>query len=220
MSRLPRVVVPGYPHHIVQRGNRRQKVFFNDQDRQLYLRLLGKFGAAAGIVFWAYCLMDNHVHLIAVPIYVDSFWRGLGKVHWKYTMSINLREDWKGYLWQGRFFSCPLDRAHLITATKYTLFNPVRAGIVEKPDDYAWSSARAHLGEAGDPLISDGDLSAEIVNWRSFLSTPPSESDLKAIRDHTKTGRPLGGESFVRTLEKITGRELTPQKRGRKPWTF
>jgi putative transposase len=220
MSRLPRVVVPGYPHHIVQRGNRRQQVFFRDQDRRLYLRLLGKYGTAAGIAFWAYCLMDNHVHLIAVPKHVDSFSKGLGKAHWKYTMTINLREDWRGFLWQGRFFSCPLDQPQLLMATKYALFNPVRAGLVEKPEDYRWSSARAHLGEAGDTLISGGDLNAEIVNWRGFLSVSPSESDLKPIRDHTNTGRPLGTETFIHQLEMITGRVLRPQKRGPKPWTF
>ncbi|MGZ5495123.1 MAG: transposase, partial [Candidatus Aminicenantales bacterium] len=109
MSRLPRVVVPGYPHHIVQRGNRRQIVFFQEQDRMFYLRLLRKYGSEAGIDFWSYCLMDNHVHIIAVPKRIDSFSRGLGRAHWKYTLSVNLREDWKGYLWQGRFYSCPLD---------------------------------------------------------------------------------------------------------------
>jgi putative transposase len=218
MSRLPRVVVPGYPHHIVQRGNRRQTVFFQDQDRRFYLHLLRKYGSDAGITFWAYCLMGNHVHLIAVPRNVDSFSKGLGKAHWKYTMSVNLREDWRGFLWQGRFFSCPLDEHHLITATKYILFNPVRAAIVKRPDEYHWSSARAHLKEADDPLISDGDLSAEIVNWRSFLSVPPLESDMESIREHTKTGRPLGGEAFVRKLEAITGRTLWPQRRGPKPW--
>lgn len=218
MSRLPRVVVPGYPHHIVQRGNRRQRVFFQDQDRRYYLFLLRKYGAAAGIVFWAYCLMENHVHLIAVPLRPESFSRGLGMAHWKYTMSVNLREDWRGFLWQGRFYSCPLDERHLLTATKYVLFNPVRAGLVDRPEDYRWSSARAHLKEADDPLVSDGDLSAAIVNWRSFLSLPPAQSDLEAIRAHTKTGRPLGGDAFLRRLEKITGRELAPRKRGPKPW--
>jgi putative transposase len=163
--------------------------------------------------------MDNHVHLIAVPSHVDSFSKGLGKAHWKYTMSVNLREDWKGYLWQGRFFSCPLDGVHLIMATKYVLFNPVRAAIVEKAEDYRWSSARAHLREIDDPLISDSDLSAEIVNWRSFLSAPLSESDLRTMREHTKTGRPLGGKVFIRKLEQITGRTLQPQKRGPKRWT-
>lgn len=218
MSRLPRVVVPGYPHHIVQRGNRRQIVFFQEQDRMFYLRLLRKYGSEAGIDFWSYCLMDNHVHIIAVPKRIDSFSRGLGRAHWKYTLSVNLREDWKGYLWQGRFYSCPLDLPHLLMATKYILFNPVRASVVDKPEDYRWSSARAHLRETYDPLITDADLSAEIVNWRAFLSEPPRKSDLETIRAHTKTGRPLGGEEFIRTLEKITGRTLMPQKRGPKPW--
>lgn len=220
MSRLPRVVVPGYPHHIVQRGNRRQRVFFQDQDRRYYLVLLRKYGCAAGIVFWAYCLMENHVHLIAVPLRVDSFSRGLGQAHWRYTMSINLREDWRGFLWQGRFFSCPLDERHLITAAKYVLFNPVRAGIVEKPQEYVWSSARAHLKETEDALIDDKNLSAEIGNWRRCLATPPTRQALDSIRVHTKTGRPMGDEAFVRKLETITGRALLPKKRGRKPSSF
>ena len=90
MSRLPRVVVPGYPHHIVQRGNRRQIVFFQEQDRMFYLRLLRKYGSEAGIDFWSYCLMDNHVHIIAVPKRIDSFSRGLGRAHWKYLSLIHI----------------------------------------------------------------------------------------------------------------------------------
>src|SRR4030042_452313 len=104
MPRIARVVIPGCPHHIVQRGNRRQRVFFNDDDRIYYLQLLRKYGDLEGIKFWAYCLMENHVHLIAVPSHHQSLFKGLGMAHWKYTLKVNLREDWRGYLWQGRFF--------------------------------------------------------------------------------------------------------------------
>ena len=102
MVRIARIVIPEYPHHIIQRGNRSQDVFFNDQDKKFYINLLHKHAIEAGITFWAYCLMDNHVHLIAVPKKEDSLARGIGRVHRKYTRMINLRKGWKGYLWQGQ----------------------------------------------------------------------------------------------------------------------
>jgi putative transposase len=217
VSRIARVVIPGIPHHIVQRGNRRQDVFFGDRDRQFYMHLLKKYGNAAGVTYWAYCLMDNHVHLVAVPKSPESFTRGLGVAHWKYTLSINIREDWRGYLWQGRFFSCPLDGRYLMAAIRYVEGNPVRAGLVTRAEDYPWSSARAHVFKHKDPLIEFCPVQHEIKDWSGFISIAVPERELKNLRKSTITGRPAGDLDFVERLETSTGRTLKLMKRGPKP---
>jgi len=217
MSRIARVVIPDVPHHIVQRGNRRQKVFFSDQDRQFYVRLLKKYGDEAGITYWAYCLMGNHVHLVAVPKSPESFTKGLGAAHWKYTLSINIREGWRGYLWQGRFFSCPLDGRYLMAAMRYVECNPVRAGLVTRAEDYPWSSAHAHVFKQKDPLIKNCALQDEIRDWAGFLSTILPEYETNNLRKSTMTGRPAGDQNFIERLERITGRVLKEMKRGPKP---
>ncbi len=119
MARLARIVVPGCPHHLIQRGNRRQRVFFSEEDRGFYLTLLGRQAKKCGIAIWAFCLMENHVHLIAVPKAEDSFARGIGELHRQYTLVVNTREGWKGFLWQGRFISYPLDEGHTYAAVRY-----------------------------------------------------------------------------------------------------
>lgn len=216
VTRISRVVVPGIPHHIVQRGSRRQRVFFRAGDRRYYLRLLNKHAAEAGISFWAYCLMENHVHLVAVPQNEDSLSKGLGAAHWAYTFYVNLREDWKGSLWQGRFFSCPLDGRYLLAAMRYVECNPVRAGLVLRAEAYPWSSARAHVLDRDDPLIERCAVQDEIKDWRGFLSVPPQESELGMLRQNTKSGRPSGDRCFVDRLESATGRTLHELKRGPK----
>jgi putative transposase len=217
VGRIARVVVPCVPHHIIQRGNRRQNVFFCEDDKWYYLKLLKKHGLESGIEYWAYCLMDNHVHLIAVPKYTNSFAVGFGEVNRKYTVRINLREDWRGYLWQGRFLSYPLDGCYLLAAIRYVELNPIRAGVVGKIEDYPWSSARAHILGIPDDLIEKDPLKYEIKDWRSFLSIMPAESEMHQIKKHMQTGRPLGDDSFLSKLENITGRILKPKKRGKRP---
>jgi len=216
VSRIARVVIPDVPHHIIQRGNRRQKVFFSDQDRRFYLRLLKKYGDEVGITYWAYCLMENHIHLVAVPKSPESFTKGLGTAHWKYTLSINIREDWRGYLWQGRFFSCPLDGNYLIAAMRYVECNPVRAGLVAKAEDYPWSSARAHVYQQEDPLITRCVIEDEISDWARFLSTDSPACETKNLREYTRTGRPAGDQDFMERLERLTGRILRKLKSGPK----
>ena len=223
MSRFARVVVAQYPHHIVMRGHRRQRVFFKDEDRELFIQLLNKHGGAAGVSFSAYCLMDNHVHLIGIPNQADSFSRGLGIALWKYSLLINLQHDWKGYLWQSRFKSYPLDDHYLISATRYIELNPVRAGIVKNAWDFRWSSARARVLKLPDPLLDESSLDEKIKDWASFLSLQVPEADLKLLQKHTSTGRPLGRGEFINKLEKLTGRILKERPRGRKKelkWIF
>ena len=128
MPRLARAVIPGLPHHVVQRGNRRQQTFFKADDYDLYRRLVAEWARAAGVEVWAYCLMPNHVHLILTPATVEGLRQALGEAHRRYTRHVNARQGWTGHLWQGRFASAPMDEAHLMAAFHYVALNPVRAG--------------------------------------------------------------------------------------------
>jgi putative transposase len=216
MPRIARIVVPGCPHHLIQRGNRRLKVFFSDEDKALYLKLMITQARKHGLSFWAYCLMDNHVHMIAVPLAQKSLARGIGEAHRKYTNLINIREEWKGYLWQGRFISFPMDEIHAFKALRYVERNPVRAGIVRKAEDYQWSSAGAHVTGCEDPLLSECPLAEGIKDWSAFLGQEDGASDMKNFMKHELTGRPLGSDEFIDKLEELTGRCLRLRKVGRK----
>lgn len=216
MARMARIVIPNIPHHITQRGNRSQKVFFSDKDKTAYLNLLYKYAQDARLTFWAYCLMDNHVHLIAVPEKEDSLAKGIGDTHKYYTRMVNFRENWRGYLWQGRFSSFPLDEKYLYAAIRYVERNPVRAGIVKRAEDYEFSSAKAHVYKTNDLLLSDNFVIEEIKDWKEFLAEDDKDQDVKLFKKHTRVGRPLGQEGFIEKLEKMTGRILRPQKAGRK----
>jgi putative transposase len=136
------VVLPGVWHHVTQRGNRRQSIFFEDADRHFYLQLLGRHCSKHGVAITGYCLMTNHVHVIASPTRETSLARAFGQAHTDYARWLNLRRGETGHFWQNRYFSCPLDAEHQWAALRYVELNPVRAGMVE----WAWSSAAAHLG--------------------------------------------------------------------------
>ncbi|MFH1640822.1 MAG: transposase [Candidatus Omnitrophota bacterium] len=216
MARIARVIAAGLPHHITQRGNRRQQVFFSDDDKRSYLRHLLLYAKAAGIRFWVYCLMDNHVHIIAVPETKDSFARGFSEAHRRYTRMVNFREGWRGYLWEGRFKSCPLSESHLYAAIRYVERNPVRAGIVRDAWDYPWSSARAHAFKQKDPLLEDNFVVSEISDWKAFLSQKDKQGDVNRLRAYANSGRPLGDDGFIAMLETATGRALHKQRPGPK----
>jgi len=216
MARIARVVIPGIAHHVVQRGVRRMDVFFSTEDREEYLNHLREQGERFGVRYLSWCLMTNHVHLIAVPESESSLAQGIGEAHRRYTRYINFREGWRGYLFQGRFHSCPLDGSYLLAATRYVLRNPVRAGIVTQPWDYEWSSARWLVGLADcDPLAEGSQMLDDITDWESFLSA--SEVAGREIRKAVRTGRPLGSERFIDQLESLSGRSLRPKKRGPRP---
>ncbi|MFH1753159.1 MAG: transposase [Candidatus Omnitrophota bacterium] len=216
MPRIARVVIPNWPHHIVQRGNRQQDVFFNDKDKNIYLDLLREYALDAGINFWTYSLMDNHVHHIAVPDNEESFARGFGEVHRRYTRMINFREGWRGYLWQGRFASYPLEESHLYAAMRYVELNAVRAGLVKRAEEYQWSGARSHVLNIKDDLLSDNFVISEIKDWALYLTCGDKKSDVATIEKCINTGRPWGSEAFVKMLENLTGRVLRKGKPGRK----
>jgi putative transposase len=217
MARLARVVAPRVPHHVTQRGNRRQQVFFSDADYGLYKALLAESCRAAKVEILAWCLMPNHVHLILVPKDADGLRAALAEAHRRYTRHVNAREGWRGYLWQGRFASVPMDDAHLMTCARYVELNPVRAGLVRRARDWRWSSARAHLGGRPDGLIEPHKLLKRVTDWKTFLGEGLDEAALEAIRSGERTGRPLGTARFVTRLENRLGRTLTRRKPGPKP---
>jgi putative transposase len=215
MARIARVIAPGTPHHITQRGNRRQQTFFSDDDYRAYIDLMAEGCGKHHVEIWAWCLMPNHVHLIALPETEEGLAHAIGEVHRRYTRRINFREGWRGHLWQERFASFPMDESYLLSATRYVEMNPVAAGMVAHPADYAWSSARAHLAAQDDQLAKTEPLLSMVGNWKDFLSLP-SEDEKALFRKHERTGRPLGQSVFVEGLEEHLGRSLCPQKPGPK----
>ncbi len=217
MARLVRVVVPGLPHHITQRGNRRQQTFFGDEDYAAYLDLMVEWCGEHGVEIWAYCLMPNHAHLIAVPRLEDGLRRAIGEAHRRYTRRINFRQRWRGYLWQGRFASFVMDEPYLLAAARYVELNPVRAKLVAEAADWPWSSARAHLAGRNDRLANVLPMLAMVNDWRDFLNSAIREEELRDLRNHGRTGRPLGSATFLDRLEAMAGRVLRPRKGGRPP---
>jgi putative transposase len=216
MARIARVIAPGMPHHVTQRGNRRQQTFFSPDDYTAYINLMAEWCKKCGVELWAWCLMPNHVHLIAVPETESSLARAIGEAHRRYTRRINFREGWRGHLWQERFASFTMDESYLFAAARYIEMNPVAAGIVSHPGEYQWSSASAHLAGQDDILTRVEPLLALVENWSDFL-TLSSENEIATFLKHERSGRPLGQESFVTKLEESLARTLTLQKRGPKP---
>jgi len=167
MARLARLVIPDVPHHVTQRGNRRQPVFFSDEDYAAYRDLVTEACAAHGVHCLAWCLMPNHVHLILTPRDEDGLRAALADAHRRYSRRINFAHGWTGYLWQGRFASYPMDEAHLMTAIRYVELNPVKAQLVARAEDWPWSSAGAHVSGKPDGLT---DLAALSGLYRKGLS--------------------------------------------------
>jgi REP-associated tyrosine transposase len=215
MARIARLVVPHHPHHVTQRGVRRMETFSSDADYQHYIDRVAASCKKAGTVIWAYCLMPNHVHLVMVPACEDGLRAALGEAHRNYTRMINFREKCRGHLWQERFHSFPMDETYLIACVRYVELNPVRAGLVKRPEDWRWSSATAHLQGEDDALLSHSPALERVGNWRKFLDGGVKDVELKRLHMHTKTGRPLGAEAWIKKLEAETGRPLRAKAPGR-----
>jgi len=266
MPRIARAVVPECPHHITQRGNNRQGVFFVADDYRLYLDILREQSRRYGLEVHAYCLMANHVHLVATPHGADSLAKAVGRTHWRHSQAINRLHGRSGHLWQGRFYSCALDRPHFWAAVQYVERNPVRARLVRRAWDYAWSSAAAHCGDlvkaeadasggvpgkpglppaersedvAGKPGLPPAERSGDVAvpvfqthpaglldlrawskilegqDWRQQLTRADDKDAVRALRDSTSRGRPLGSDSFMSKVEKLVGRRLRPLPGGR-----
>jgi len=216
MSRLARLVVPGFPHHVTQRGNRRAPVFFEEGDHALYRDLLVERCRKASVACWGYGLMPNHVHLILVPATADGLASAIGETHRRYTAFVNARARWTGHLFQGRFASVVLDEEHLMHAARYVALNPVRARLVQRPQDWAWSSLRAHLGGRDDRLATVAPLLERLGDVIALVDTEPGPDALVRLRAAETTGRPLGSDEFVTRLEGLVQRHLRKQKAGRK----
>jgi putative transposase len=217
MARLARVVIPGLPHHVTQRGNGRQRVFFNNDDYALYHDLLSASCKKARVACWAWVAMPNHVHLILVPHDADGLRSALAPVHRYYAGVIHARRKRTGHFWQGRFGAVVMDETHLAEAFRYVLLNPVRAKLAKKPEQWSWSSARAYLKGVGDGLTETGPMLSRFPDMRALLMGGVDEEALDRLRAAESIRRPIGNASFLMRVEKLSGRNLTPQKRGPKP---
>jgi putative transposase len=214
MARMPRLVVPYFPHHVTQRGNRRQCTFFNDADYLAYLKFLAEGKATAAVEIWAYCLMPNHVHFVVVPERENGLSNLFCESHRRYSRRINVRHGWCGHLWQERFHSVVMDEQHLMAAVRYVELNPVRAGLCKAPVQWRWSSAQAHLTGIDDDIVTTAPMRARVDDWRKYMAAPGDESVLARLREHSRTGRPVGDESFMEVLVRMTGRDWRKRKPG------
>ncbi|MEO5774730.1 MAG: transposase [Sphingomicrobium sp.] len=218
MARLSRIVLPGIPHHVTQRGNRREKVFFEDGDYALYLDLLADAAERSGVAIWAYCLMPNHVHIVAVPRDEDGLRRTFRYVHRHYSGYINARMRVTGHVWQGRFSSVAMDEAHLVCALRYVALNPVRACLVDRAEDWRWSSTRAHLAGDSDGYVDVAPALERVGDFRTFLGEDFDQAlTYAALRKAESVGRPVGSADWLADMEARTGLTLAAGKRGPKP---
>jgi putative transposase len=213
MPRRPRIVVPGLPHHITQRGNRRMNVFVDAEDRRVFLRMLRESSEQYALHHYSYCLMTNHVHLISIPEQVSSLSYTMRDVLGSYASYFNQRHGLSGRLWQGRFYSAVLDETHFWAALRYVERNPVRAGMVELAEAYEWSSAAAHCGLKEDRLIIPLLVIPDFIgDWRIWINGEDDPHAIKKIRNTTKTGFPCGSSDFVKRLEVDLGLNLRQRK--------
>jgi len=216
MPRISRAIAVGYPHHITQRGNYRQNVFAEVDDYDRYLELFTQHARQHNLEIWAYCLMPNHVHIVGVPGAGDSLANVFRNVHMQYSQYFNRKANSTGHLWQGRYFSCPLDEPHVYAAVRYVETNPVRAGIVAAAEDYPWSSAKSHVTGLADPVLSGRCFLVETIpDWKQYLVEATDQAIRTNLIKSTKTGRPCGDENFVTHLETLLKRRFTTLPPGR-----
>jgi len=221
MPRCARIVVPGLPHHVVQRGNNRQDVFFVDDDRRAYLNFLLEESRRHEVEVLAWCLMTNHTHQIVVPSIAASLAHAIGRAHWRYAQYVNRMHRRSGHVWQNRFYSAAFEWEHLPLVARYVECNPLRARMCRKPWLYPWSSAAAHCGGKADELgLIDPARWMKLMDltgaqWRSSLLNTIEPATERAIRTRTTTGRPLASDSFLSKLETKLGRRLRAAPVGR-----
>ena len=218
MARMARLVVPGIPHHVTQRGNGRARTFFSDEDYALYRDLLAEHCKAAGVEVWGWVLMPNHVHLILTPSDEDGLRRALAPTHRRYAGHIPGREKRTGHFWQGRFGCVAIDEAHLAAAIAYVTLNPVRARLVERARDWRWSSVHAHLGgAAADGLTTIAPVMERFPDLAARIEAGEDEAMGARLRRAEQIGRPVGSAAFIADLERQTRRRLAPARPGPKP---
>jgi len=217
MARLPRIAVPGCPHHVTARGNRREPIFFEDGDQDVYCDMLAEQTRKAGVEVWAYCLMPNHVHLILCPRDKTGLSQAIGAAHKRWANFVNGRGRWRGHLFDNRFASVALDDRHLISAVRYVALNPVRARLVGRAEDWTWSSTRAHLEGKDDGLVTVRPVLDRVEDFAALIADHANENGFAALRAAEHTGRPVGTADFVEGLERILGRRISRRAPGRKP---
>ncbi|MBN1622647.1 MAG: transposase [Endomicrobiales bacterium] len=211
MARISRLIAVGLPHHITQRGNNKQKIFIDDSDRKYYISLVNLYCNKYNLPILVFCLMNNHVHFIAVPSDEHSIAKVFSTVHMRYAQYFNKKSYASGHLWQGRFYSCILDYSHLIIAARYIERNPVRASLAKNPWDWEWSSAGEHVGyskskiKLGD-LFEYADMSTS--TWREYITGTEEEQDITKIRKHTLRDLPIGSDKFLKELDLKTGKNI------------
>jgi len=218
MPRLARSVFANIPHHITQRGNKREDVFFTDEDRLFYLELLKLYCKKHEVSILVYCLMTNHVHLVLTPHSKEGLQQVLKPLHMRYSQYINKINGWNGHLWQGRFFSSPLDDAYTWSTIRYVERNPVQVGMVVKAEEYRWSSAAAHCGLKESSLLATLPSSMSGVsqdNWSEWLALPEKQSIEKIIERNVEKGLPCGGSAFIDQLELVAKKSLRFKPQGR-----
>ncbi len=190
----------------------------SDADRTTYLELLREYSQLHRLSVLGYCLMSNHVHLLAVPHTPEALSQSLKQAHGRYAAYWNARQRSSGHVWQGRFYSCPLDEPHLWAALRYVELNAVRAGMVATAELWRWSSAAVHCGVREPDAILEMERWGKrwsATEWGQFLADAESAGEVTALRHSTHTGRPLGSADFVAALERLTSRPLAPRKGGR-----
>lgn len=226
MARLPRLVVPGQPHHIIQRGNNRQPVFVDEED---YLRFLGWLREGARtykVSVHAYVLMPNHMHLLASPAEATGLAQMMQWIGRKYVPYFNQKYNRVGTLWQGRFKTSVIDsETYFLICSRYIESNPVRARLAAQPQDYRWSSYAHHAGLRQDPAVADHALYWALGNtpfqreaaYTALFQSPLSNAELHDIHTAAAKGWPLGSEAYKVQLQHRAKRQVLPARRGRPP---
>jgi putative transposase len=219
MAKIARVALEGVPYHITQRGNARQTIFSDAQDYRVYLKLLRRYGEQHRMNVWAWCLMTNHIHLLAVPETPRTLACTFGSTQREYARYRNARLAACGHIWQARYYSCPVENRGVWAVAAYIERNPVRAGMVVLAEDYPWSSARAHIADRDEDqwlVMRQWREEYTAVRWREVLRDGIEEEALQErLRSATATGRPFGSEEFRENLERTSGRQLAPRRVGR-----
>jgi putative transposase len=224
MPRRPRLLLPGIPLHITQRGVNRGATFVDADDHRLYRSLMVDVLVADGIAIHAYALMGNHVHLLVTPASESNLSHAMRRLNQRYVGAFNRRHGRTGTLWESRFRSCLVQTdGYLLTLYRYIDLNPVRAAIVATAEDYRWSSARANLAIATDACLTPHpvyltwglDAKARALRYGEWLRSGISDSELASIRSHVRQERALGSLRFQAFVEQALNRPVAVRPRGR-----
>lgn len=224
MARLPRLTLPGYPHHIIQRGNNRQMIFVDTQDFAAMLALLAENAQKFAVAVHAYVLMDNHFHLLATPATADALPLMMQAVGRSYVRYFNQRHGRSGTLWEGRYRSTLIEtERYLLACMVYIDLNPVRAGMVAQPGAWQWSSHAHYLGQRIDKLVTPHALYWALGNtpfareaaYAGLVQAGVGSGDQAALTDAALTGWALGDAEFVAELQKKSPRRVAKAKAGR-----